>query len=423
MYSVIATLIATSLFSQTYVKRVFILNEGYFDYFTGEIITPASIGAFDPETGTYAVVDEIENARFASDIKTDAEHYYVAADKYLNKYNINTDELVNSIEIEGIRKICVDDNYVVVTRGEYLVSFDSYIQVYDKNTFELIFEIDNADLNYTTEGVVIKDNFAYVAVNNGFDFGNEVGFIAKIDLAAEELTELIDLGIDAVNPDNLMIDGDNIYTLNNKDFTGSSVSSYKISTGDLGTSNLLNISSGCGTSAFIDGNIYYQEMFETTLSKYDPVTEYIISEDEFGLSFYAIAFDEVNELLYTSETDYFSYGKINVFDLTGNLTTSFDVSISPGNIAFDIRATTSIDENDQIFVSLFPNPTKDFININAVEMIRGIKISDLKGSILKEIRNVNSQDLTIDIQNLIPGNYIISVITDAAIATKPFSKL
>ncbi|MFI5172130.1 MAG: T9SS type A sorting domain-containing protein [Chitinophagales bacterium] len=422
MYFFFAMFIASTLFSQTYVERVFILNEGYFDYYTGEIITPVTLGAYDPESGLYAVVDEIENARFASDIKTNGDYYYVAADKYLNKYNIYTDELVNSIEVAGIRKIAVNDNYIVVTRGEYLVEFNSYIQVYDKNTLDFIFEIDTDDLNFAAEGVVIKDNVVYVAVNNGFDFGNEVGYIAKVDLYSQSMTELIDLGADGINPDNLMLDGDDIYTLNNKDYTGSSVSSYKISTGDLTTANLINISSGCGTSAFIDGSIYYQEMFGTSLSKYDPVAHSLISEDEFGLSFYALAYDDLNDLLYTSETDYFSYGKVHIYDMSGDLINSFDVSISPGNIAFDLRTTTSVNTTASVEVAIYPNPVANSININSEEIIREIKITDLSGSIIQHIKNINAANLNFDVSDLIPGNYLTTVITDDAVSTKAFSK-
>ena len=41
------------------------------------------------------------------------------------------------------------------------------------------------DIPYTTEGIAVIDDKAYVAVNNGFDFGNEVGQIAVIDLNSE----------------------------------------------------------------------------------------------------------------------------------------------------------------------------------------------------------------------------------------------
>lgn len=418
-----AVIFTASVFAQAYVERVLILNEGYFDYVTNEIITPVSVGAYNPTTDTYTVIDEIENVRFASDIKMDGAYYYVAADKYLNKYATATDELIASIEIEGIRKVAVNNDYIVVTRGEYLVTLPSYIQVYDKNTMALLHEFDNVTLPYTTEGVVIKDNKAYVAVNNGFVFGSEVGKIAIIDLATATIENTIELGADGINPDNLMIDGDIIYTLNNKDFTGSSVSTYKIASADLTTTNLINISAGCGTSAVMDGTIYYQEMFGTTLSKFDPSTATIIGEDEFGTSFYGLAFDEINNLIYTGTTDYFSYGEVTVYDLLGNIVTSFETSVSPGNFAFDVRLATGVEDIKSATMELFPNPAVNQIvvvnTINATNMV----ITDMTGKTVFTVQQPAAGTQQIDITNLPAGNYIIKAIGQSQYEAAYFSKL
>ena len=418
-----AVAVTASVFAQAYVERVLILNEGYFDYVTNEIITPVSVGAYNPTTDTYAVIDEIENARFASDIKADGAFYYVAADKYLNKYATTTDELIASIEIEGIRKVAVNNDYIVVTRGEYLVTLPSYIQIYDKNTMALIHEFDNATLPYTTEGVVIQDNKAYVAVNNGFVFGSEVGKIAVIDLPTLTIENTIELGADGINPDNLMIDGDVIYTLNNKDFTGSSVSTYKIASADLTTTNLINISAGCGTSAVMDGTIYYQEMFGTTLSKFDPTTATIIGEDEFGASFYGLAFDEINNLIYTGTTDYFSFGEVTVYDLAGNIVTNFETSVSPGNFAFDVRLATGVEDVNMVSMELYPNPANSqIVVVNSIAAER-FEVADMTGKILFTIQQPTTGAQQIDISTLPAGNYIVKAIGQSQHQAAYFSKL
>ena len=422
-FTLFAVVFTASVFAQAYVERVLILNEGYFDYVTNEIITPVSVGAYNPTTETYTVIDEIENARFASDIKTDASFYYVAADKFLNKYATATDELIASIEIEGIRKVAVNDEYIVVTRGEYLVALPSYIQIYDKNTMTLIHEFDNTEMPYTTEGVVIKDNKAYVAVNNGFVFGSEVGKIAIIDLNTTSIENTIELGADGINPDNLMIEGDIIYTLNNKDFTGSSVSTYKIATADLTTTNLINISAGCGTSAVMDGTIYYQEMFGTTLSKFDAATATIIGEDEFGASFYGLAFDEINSLIYTGTTDYFSYGAVTVYDLDGNIMANFDVSVSPGNFAFDVRLESSIEEMIIPSMELYPNPAANQIVVVNTINAENIVISDMTGKTMFTIQQPAAGAQQIDISNLPAGNYLVKAMGASVFQTAYFSKL
>lgn len=418
-----AVLLTASLFAQTYVARVLVLNEGYFDYLSGEIITPVSVGAYDPVGNAYTLLHEIADARFASDIKIDGANYYVAADKFLNKYDINTDELLASIEIAGIRKIAVNDDYIVVTRGEYLVSLPAYVQIYDKNTMALVHEFDNGAIPYSTEGVVIKDNVAYVAVNNGFVFGEEVGEIAEIDLNTKTVINIIDLGPDGINPDNLMIDGDNIFTLNNKDFTGSSVSTYKIASGDLSTTNLINISAGCGTSAVFGGDIYYQEMFGTTLSTFNPATQTIIAENEFGASFYALAFDEVNTLIYTSTTDYFSYGNVTIYDLLGNVINTFDVSVSPGNFAFDVRLASGINNAIVNPVTVFPNPAINSLTVQNVVNGNSIIITDLSGKVMQIVDGLQNGNIQIDVNALPAGSYLIQVIGNTGASTVFFTKL
>ena len=60
-------MIVHSLSAQNYVHQVLILNEGYFDYQTNQIMEPVTIGSYNPNTQTYTTIDTINGARFASD--------------------------------------------------------------------------------------------------------------------------------------------------------------------------------------------------------------------------------------------------------------------------------------------------------------------------------------------------------------------
>ena len=62
-------------------------------------------------------------------------------------------------------------------------------------------------------------------------------------------------------------------------------------------------------------------------------------------NFYDLSYDHINDLLYASITDYFSYGKINIYDHNNDLLYDFNCGISPGTIVFDIRKVTSINEH------------------------------------------------------------------------------
>ena len=59
-------------------------------------------------------------------------------------------------------------------------------------------------------------------------------------------------------------------------------------------------------------------------------------------NFYDLSYDEINNLLYASTTDYSTYGHINIYNQNNSLTHSFQCGISPGTIAFDIRNITGI---------------------------------------------------------------------------------
>ena len=52
-------------------------------------------------------------------------------------------------------------------------------------------------------------------------------------------------------------------------------------------------------------------------------------------NFYELRQDPVNGFFYTSETDYFSYGKVYIYDEQNIETGMFETGISPGTIVFE----------------------------------------------------------------------------------------
>ena len=181
-------LIYQGVMAQNVVNQVLLLNEGRFDYATGEIETPVTIGSYDPVTSIYSVVDTIEGARFASDIIIDGDYFYVAADTQLLKYDLNTYELLASQSVTGVRNILIVNDNLFVSRGEYGISFDSYFQIYSKSDLTFISELDTSEgPKWTTQNMVHTDNKLYVAINNGFEWGNEKSLIGVLDLTTLEL--------------------------------------------------------------------------------------------------------------------------------------------------------------------------------------------------------------------------------------------
>ena len=347
--------------AQNVVNQVLILNEGRYDYTTGEIITPVTIGSYNPVTSIYSVVDTIEGARFASDIIVNGDYFYVAADTQLLKYDLNTYDLLASQSVTGVRNILIVNDNLFVSRGEYGISFNSYFQIYSKSDLTFISELDTSEgPKWTTQNMVHTDNKLYVAINNGFEWGNEKSLIGVLDLTTLSYLEEIDLGSDATNPDNMLITDDYIYTVNNKNWSGASFSKLDLSTHSSTTINVSDVSTGCGTSCLRGDKINFQISMDSVLLEWDPAT-LLSSGNPVGINqnFYELAYDEVNNYLYASKTDYSTYGKVQVYDSDNNLVSEFDCGVSPGNIVFDVRNTSSIEDysinqiQDDVFFDLF----------------------------------------------------------------------
>ena len=339
----------TAAKAQEYVHQVIVLNEGYFDYSLNQSIVPPTIGSYNPTTQAYTSVDTLHTARFASDLVVDANYFYVAADNMLYKYDKNTYDVITTQAVDGIRNLAVWNDKIITTRGDYYnityspIFFNSYLQVFNTSDLSLHTEIDTiTGPKWATQNLVVNNDKLYVAINNAYEWGNYKGLVGILDLNTFAYLNEIDLGIDGINPDNMIKSGDHIYTINNKDWSGSSISQLSLLTNSVITTNLAAAPTGCGTSCLRDNKINYQISGDTILNEWDlsllPSTG---SPLPISQSFYDLSYDPINTLLYASITDYATSGSVNIYDANNFLLSSFVCGISPGTIVFDIRSATT----------------------------------------------------------------------------------
>ncbi len=372
--------------AQEYVNQVLILNEGYFDYTINEIVEPASIGSYNPVTEMYTEVLQLEGMRFGSDLIIDNEVYYVAADTKIFKIDLNTHEIISSVECQGVRNLTIVGNKLIATRGEYLVNFDSYLHVYNTEDLSLELALDNeSGPQWATQNIISVGNKAYFAINNAYEFGNEKGIIGIYDLETLVYEEL-DLGPDAKNPDNLVKSGEFLYTVNNKDWSGASISKVAIDLSENVTVDLASASTGCGTSALREDKMVYQISMETSLNEFDlNIMNNSGPVNGTFMNFYELKENPVTSEFYTSETDYFSFGKVHIYDVQNIETGAFDVGINPGRIVFDVRSSAGIVEGFSE-VEIYPNPVQnnlfisDAINEKIIRNLTGEEIYRFSGT-------------------------------------------
>ena len=377
-------------YSQQYLHQVLVLNEGYFDFSLNQTVVPPTIGSYDPVSEVYTTLDTLTNSRFASDMIIEGDFVYVAADNTLYKYDKNTMNIVATQSISGIRNLAVWNDKIAVSRGDYdnttfaPILFNSYLQFYNTSDLSFYSELDTiTGPKWSTQNMIVENDNLYITINNAFEFGNEKGIVGVVDMTSMSYINEIDLGPDGKNPDNLLIRGNKLYTVNNKDWSGASISEIDITSSNSTTTNISLVSTGCGTSCLKDDKIIYQISQDTELYEWDLIgAPNAGSPLGFSQNFYELAINNLDGYIYASSTDFFSYGTINIYDQNNNFVKSFNTSITPGKIIFDTRNTSvSINEINPLIVkenTIFDLSGKQINSIkntiNGVYILNGRKV-------------------------------------------------
>jgi hypothetical protein len=108
----------------------------------------------------------------------------------------------------------------------------------------------------------------------------------------------------------------------------------------------------------------------------------------------------------TVPSNFTSIARVMVMSEEG---TFFDMS----NFNFTIEeAFAGLEEVVNGDLELFPNPTKDVINLNWSEEVATIELTDAQGKILKTMDVSDQKDATLNLQNFSTGVYLVRVISN-----------
>jgi len=120
-----------------------------------------------------------------------------------------------------------------------------------------------------------------------------------------------------------------------------------------------------------------------------------------SMNFYELSFNAIENLLYTSTTDFFSQGAVQIFDANNALTHQFNVGVSPGTIVFDIRSSANLLESKSN-LSIFPNPSNGVFNLNGLDQSTNYTVHNAAG---QEILRANAS--TLDLNEFNSGIYFL----------------
>ena len=334
--------------AQAYLHQVFVLNEGWSDWQTGEVLVQPTLGVFDPALNVYETIAPIEGAGFISDAILANGALFVAADGQLLKYDADSFQLLASAAVAGVRQLAERNGMIYVTRGDVdefgmNLPLDSYLQWFLAADLTWAGELTTANgPAYATEGLAWSGDRLYIAVNNAFDWGNEVGFIGEWDATTATYTEF-DLGEEGKNPTRLFADDGQIITVNNRDYGSASLSSVMTDAATVQTHAVADATAGCLAAAVFQGQLKYQITGENAVrtSALDGLDESSTWLDD-APAFYGAAIDPVSGHWYGSVTDYTTYGLVEIRDEEGGIVSTFDCGVSPGVICMDVRNASDV---------------------------------------------------------------------------------
>ncbi len=395
--------------AQLQVHQVFVLSEGYYDFFgEGGQVIPVTLGSYDPATGTYQTVATITGPRFGSDVLVHDGSVFVAADDRILRFDADSYQQTGSALVQGVRKLAIWDDALLITRGE-LGGLTHYFEARDKNTLDLLWTLTPQDgLTMSAEDVVVVGDKAYLAVNNAFDWSNLAGKVGVVDLLTHTYTNEIDLGTNGTNPEKLFVVDGMLHTFNNKDFTGSSISTIDLGAASLTYTNDVALNSGCAASAYAAERIYFMEYSQNELARYDVASASVLDTLGGSPAVYGLVEDPINGVLYATTTDFFSTGEFHVLDMEGQVISTVPAAISAGNMDLDLRMSTGVSVPRMPAVQVFPDPASEelFVTLPA-GATKQVDVLDATGRRVSSHRVAAFPAQRIDVSMLAPGTYLL----------------
>ena len=325
-------------------EELWVLNEGRFDWATGEVLEAPSLGHIDMGTLNYQQLLEFDGAAFAMDLEIAGDVAVVVLENRVVKVDLSSGQILASVDLLGAQEVTMlSDGTVVVTRGgvdpltyeplplaSYLVWLDGV---------DLTFEgelVPGQGPSAPSQEVAVLDDLVYVGVNNGWEWGQEVGRLGRWS-PQDGTYEEWDLGEDASNPVALHVRDGQLFTVNNGDWSSTSVT--RVSLGEtpvVETALLANVSAGCNASAFVGDDLALQIEGETGLRLVDGMS-LTWSEDLLNPqapAAYSLAVHTQYDWVCSAVTDFVSFGEVQIHTTSGDLIATVPVGTAPGTLVW-----------------------------------------------------------------------------------------
>jgi hypothetical protein len=419
LFTLMALSAAASGYPVTF--EVIIVSGGKF----GDANNYVRIGSYNVKTKEYTVFDSIKAPSTKSVLGTDYKHpaAYVTADTVLIKYDMRTHtRKAISPSAKGHVYMARYDKYIVATRGYGATS--DFVKIYDSADLSLVASI--AGISGEAADLYVYADTAYVLVPGSF--GSKTGKIAVVDLKNKVLNREIDLDTMGAGLDKFFAgkDAGIIHTIN---LTHNTLITLDMTTGnvtykslDKDVTRVFNQSEGVVFMEIDNSWVAEYILSDGTFWKDTVLTYNKIPGVTSNWDIANIRSDDFGPSLYVATTDYFSYGRVYVYNFN-KIVDTVETGISPEAIGlyWDIVTGIHDEQRKEIKLDIYPNPSSTQITCILPEMSRGsYRILSSAGQVISTAAFGNTRALKVDVQNLRSGLYFMQVNTQEGTSTTRF---
>lgn len=362
--------------------RLWVLNEGWYNYGTGVLETPPSLGMISAESWVYEEILNFPSSNFCTDLKINGEIAFVALENQLVKIDLTTGMVMESMEVLGIQELAlVGDEWVFATRGgidpvTYLpLPLESHVGWWSQEDLSLGGGLTLAQgPSLACQAILVEGDKVFVGINNGWVWGGEVGRLGVWDVGAMSYEEF-ELDTSAVNPVAFHKNNDVVLAVSNGDYTNTTLSQWSAANpGSSSSATLAGVSAGCNASAIVNGALALQIDQENGLRLIDSQTLTWTGEllNPEAPPAYSLAVHPQWEWTCSGYTDYVSQGEVVIRTSSGEIVAEVSTGISPGTLVWQLDDSASLLEA----IQSLPSASSKIIDVLGRDMA---KVSSIPG--------------------------------------------
>jgi len=388
-------------------QKVILVNGGQY----GNNSSNVNVVTYDVATKVYTTIDTIQT-QSVQELLIDGNTAYVAAQDSIVAYDLTTDKRVAATQFAGLstKSIAVYNNYLLA--GNWYGQTSNNLYIYDKTTLTLVDSVPQ--ITKGVSSMLIYDTTLFVAQNySTIGYTDSAGYLAVVNLNTMDYINDIQFNNNGEDLGYLIQDpsGNGLVAINSVSNTLSYYNYFfpSTSTDSIG----FDISAHASKQTIFHDTLFLE--MNNRIAAYNLLNRTIIDTNVVDYDSYAFTYDTLNNMFYATASDFFSFTEGKIFNRNGVLIDTMIVGYSPEVIGMYYNQVTSISEEvaSQLNVSVYPNPTTDYLTISSKnnEASVQIRIVDLNGKVVYDGIKTSSFDLKLDLTSYPSGAYLLMALS------------